>query len=969
LGDPHVEKLDQLITKVNKRLWLTVGSIDRCGVNIIVKALTLKNVDARLIIPEDADWVVIEKLPPQVNLRFYDKRVFKEEGVCIVDDEAFAGALYLTCKRPAQRLRGVQLSAALELFETAWSAARPFHVSETRIAKPSLKALLSFMRWYLYIKLEPPVSHIRLTLKKVTFKLRVALTRLLRGRWYPFTLLEPEVQRVLREKGFKEPTPTQLLAIPKVLSGENVLVVAPTGSGKTESVILPVLSFLVREKRKGRLNGVRVLYIAPMRALAKNVTERIREYVKGALGASGLVGEWHSGIEKTERESICRSPPPILVTTPESLEAILDMWCENVLKNVRYVVVDEVHELVGSKRGEQTLILIERVKSLGIPRVQRLFLSATLPDPARVVKLLGESDGPVTIVEDPSTRRMEVSLHLARGSGISLAETLSNSLGSSKGYIVFTNSRALTEELHHQLTQAGVRDVGVYHSSIASTERRRIERDFEGGRLRGIVATRALELGIDVSGVEKVALVGSPRLPEYLVQRFGRGSHKPHQASSGLVVAIDEEDLLEILALLHLASRRRFAGKVVSTASLDVISRELVAEALRVSRKKRVARLDDIVKTFAKAFPEDATRLREIIRNLVIHLESRGVLARCYENAIALGKGFTKLWPKKHIGKFFSFIPPRKEVKVVKVGGGELGTIDYINLAFLRVGYIIRLGGSLWRIKLIRGSRIVVESVKDGRFAIPIWKSGGIPTPQLVAIEVSRLLGKLSKLLRPGRRRIKLRNVEVELGDDVRSALERINKVAGSLKLDPKFMTVEMLSYKALREMPQRLEKVKNPFSTVVTVILYPFGSLVANTIAAALWEDMGRDRVVYVVPKPLGILIVHRPGFDMIGWLLKLSEQLAKQAAEKSPYIRVVANEIIRSLGYHKLPRNLSSEVMLYHETLRQVLDRFYDLEGALRLINWLKAGCVRVIVRRVLDLEGLHALTKTLFGDILKL
>jgi len=967
------EHVDRMIAKANERVWLTVNSADNCGINRVLTQPNFKSrVDVRLIVPESIEWSLIEgNLPSRINLRFCDGGSLKK-GVCIIDNNAFAGVLDLTCKNPTQCLRRLQLDTALKTFEDMWRIAKPFHTSEVRISRPNLNTLPSFMRWYLHIKLEPLISYARLTLKGVTFRFRVKLTRLMRGRWYPFTLLEPEVQGVLKKNHFKEPTPIQLLAIPKVLSGKNVLVIAPTGSGKTESVVLPILSLLVREKKRKQLKGVRVLYIAPMRALAKNMAERISKYAEEVLGQMPKpVMEWHGDVEKKVRKAICSSPPAILVTTPESLEAIIDRWCEKILKNVRYVIVDEIHELVGSKRGEQVLLLIERIKDSKIRRVQRLFLSATLPNPSKVARLLGGSDGPVTVVEDPNIRKLKIELHTTRDSESSLADTLSDMLGDSRGYIIFANSRALTEVLHYQLTERGVSDIRVYHSSISHEERRKTEKMFEDGMLRGLVATRALELGIDISGVEKVALVGSPKVPEYLVQRFGRGSHKPHQTSSGLAVAIDEEDLLEILALAQLASRKKLAERVSGVPSLDVISRELIAEALRASKKEeKCIKLSNVIKTFSNAFPGKACHFNSFERvaeDLVAHLEDKDVIEECGEDLIALGKSFYKLWPKNSIGKFFSFIPPRKEVKVVE-GGKELGTIDAINLVFLKPGYVIRLGGGLWRVKRIRASEVIVENVRDEEFAIPIWKSGGIPTHQIVAIEVCRLLGRLNKLVGRGNI-VKLGNIEVVFKGDVKQILGNLTKDDLSLP-DPRFVIVDMLTSKALREAsPKIKELAKHPYSIVATVLIYPFGSLIANTIASALWGKVSKGDILYIVPKPLGILVVHKAGFDVVKHLLDLDESTIKNAAKNSPYIHVVANEIARSLGCRKLQDDTSCKRILGQEVLKQTLHRFYDLESTLRLVSWLRSGNIKMKMRRVLEPEGAHILTEILFGDILKL
>jgi hypothetical protein len=157
------------------------------------------------------------------------------------------------------------------------------------------------------------------------------------------------------------------------------------------------------------------------------------------------------------------------------------------------------------------------------------------------------------------------------------------------------------------------------------------------------------------------------------------------------------------------------------------------------------------------------------------------------------------------------------------------------------------------------------------------------------------------------------------------------------------------------------------PHDIVATIILYPLGGLIANTIASTLWTEVTKGNVIYSIPKPLGLLIVHKPNFNVIEWLLNLNEGKIVEAASKSPYIYLTATEIARSLGYRRTPGKLAEEKLLYEEALKQALNRFYDVGGTLRLVNWLKAGCIKIMERKVLEAEGVHDLTRIVFGDVL--
>ncbi len=961
-----------MLSYVKQRMWAILGSIDKCGLGFLEK-LCLKGVNVRLLIPEYVGWEVLRELPRCAMVRLYSSLSY-ERAFFILDDRVYRGALNLTCSALTgvlEEFKAMRVDDAIREFESLWSKASPSWERYVELGRFNLGSWYSFIKWYLEVVLEPPLSHIKNVFKEYIFNLKVNLIRFMRGDWYPFNLLEPEVQELLRGR-FEKPTPIQMLAIPRVLRGENLLVVAPTGSGKTESVILPVLSLLVRErKERSRLAGVKVLYIAPMKALADNMTRRLERYAKELFGIlPGPVRQWHSDVSDDVKQGICRSPPLILIITPESLESLLDLRsdCWRILRNVKYVIVDEVHELIYSKRGEQLLVLLERIKKMhGIERIQRLFLSATVANKHEIARLIGGSDGPVSVVEDPRVRRLEVKLQISTDADRDLAQVLSDGLGGSRGYIVFTNTRGLTEHLKHLLSESGINDIGVYHSSLSRDLRKQLEEEFNKGILRGLVATRALELGVDLDNVKNVALVSSPRLPEHLLQRFGRSSHRPGESSSGLAVATGVDDLLEFLALIHLVDRGRLVGARVNIPSLDVVSREIVAEVLRAGSVE----FNHLIDIMVNAFPSEVERLRGDIERLVNHLVDRNVLSRANGNLV-LGGGFYDVW--RRMNDFVSFIPGRVEARVVDINTSrrvEIGTIDAINLAFLRIGHVIRLAGNVWRVKQIKGLKVLVKKVEEERFAIPVWKSGGVRTPQLVAIEAYRLLGKLDRIMDSVRlkREVKLRSVSLEVDESSAKVLEDLVARRDQQLPSPRLMIVDMITAGAFGKIPSKLkENVKSSYDVIATVALYPFGGLIANTIASALKVSESK-RVHYIIPEPLGLLIVHQPDFNFVEWMLKLDKQMLEDTASKSPYLKVVAREIARSLGYKVIPKNIKEEKILYEEALRQTLNRFYDVEGTLRLADWLRAGCVKVLERRVVEPEGVHKLTKALFNHILKL
>ena len=832
-----------------------------------------------------------------------------------------------------------------------------------------ISAWLTFLVWYLGILFEPWFSSLRNAWDGLSFRVKVFLIRSLRGNYYPFYLLNTKVQDALGEWGIERPTPIQVLGIPRILRGENVLLMAPTGSGKTECALLPILHKLSTERLSAY--GIYVLYITPLRALCSDIAKRIEGYVHEVLNFPYDAVAWHSDVGRDVKESVKGYPPTILVTTPESLEKILDTEDEvcRHLRNLRFIIIDEVHELVDSKRGHQLLILLERLKaSLGIKRLQRILISATVADPKRIARIFSGSDGKIKVIRDPSVRRMNVELVLCSEDTAKVVAESLREMVAGGSYLIFVNTRAEAEHLHAELEALGVDDLYVHHSAVSSKEKREVEGRFKQGNIKGIVCTRTLELGIDIGCVRRVLQVGSPSLPECLAQRLGRSSHRPGEVAGGSVLCLDVADLLEVIALLSLLSRGRLCGSKAPPLYLDVVAREIIGFALQHAKCEcmslGVNDLETIYDVVTKAYPYRFISM-EVFRSLLEYL-SRRELIKMSEGAIILNDdGFNSIWGKKNYPKFFSLIPERHYL-TVRHGWNELGYIDLVNLRFLREGSVIRLGGRCWRVKRVKLPDVFVEPGEWERFAIPIWRGGFLLTPQAVGLELYRILYLALKRRRkfgegfPSAVRLGL--ITLSMGEDTgRGLSELIEELIhlGPQLPSPKKIIVEKLPLRGQMAITSFLHSKEQYASSGVTIILYPFGEYVANTLASALWRC---KEVFKVVPKCYGILVKHTPGFDPLKYILGLSRKDLYEAVGGSPYIDVVAYEMRRSFGYKSVKQALEEE-FFRGECIRQVLGKFYDVEATLKLTSWIKHGCIKVIYRSPLKAEDLHPLSKVLF------
>ena len=338
-----------------------------------------------------------------------------------------------------------------------------------------------------------------------------------------FQLLEKPVQTALAETGFTEPTLPQKMAFPHILSGKNVLLIAPTGTGKTEAVLLPVFSKLL-EKKEEETKGIQVIYITPLRALNRDMLKRLTFWSQ-RLGISVEVR--HGDTEMKVRRKQAIKPPQMLVTTPETLQAILPgSQMRKHLASVEYVIIDEVHDLAESKRGAQLTIALERLFEVTEKEFQRIGLSATVGNPEEVAKFIAGTKREITIVQAITTKNYQyhVEFPVPTETDYELAGKLETSpeaaarirrltelIDTHKSTLIFVNSRTIAEMLGHRFGQLNRSDVAVHHGSLSKEERISVEDQFKAGEIRAIICTSTLELGIDIGNVDLTVQYMSPR--------------------------------------------------------------------------------------------------------------------------------------------------------------------------------------------------------------------------------------------------------------------------------------------------------------------------------------------------------------------------------------------------------------------------------------------------------------------------
>jgi len=537
----------------------------------------------------------------------------------------------------------------------------------------------------------------------------------------------------------------QRLAIPSVLGGKNVLLIAPTGTGKTEAAMLPVFSKLLEVQER---KGVSILYITPLRALNRDMLSRL-DWWSEKLGFS--IGVRHGDTSKSERRRQTLAPPDLLITTPESLQAMLmGRRLRENLQSIKFVIVDEIHDLASSKRGAQLSLGLERLADL-VGEFQRIGLSATVGSPQEMGHFLAGNGREVSVLEAPGARTSnfvvkkpeitaadkavaklrEIAPELA-----SHARVLRDIVDAHKSTLIFVNTRQAAEALGSLFRGT---DVGVHHGSLSKEARIEAENEFKAGKKRGLICTSSMELGIDIGDVEHVVQYNSPREVTRLLQRVGRAGHRIGETSEGTIITTHVDDIMESWVITRRARKNKIEPVLVNYQALDVLANQLcflilngfvpAGRALRIIKKAypyRNLALDEFVKTVKLLQQQWLLKVEQEEREPII--KKMGKTRRyCYEN--------------------LSMIPDEKTFGIYDtINGKWIGTLDEtFVVAFAEPGAVFVTKGEMWRILEIDDERVKVEPIDRSSGEIPSWVGEQIPVPYDVATDVGRLREQIAQ--------------------------------------------------------------------------------------------------------------------------------------------------------------------------------------------------------------------------------
>jgi ATP-dependent Lhr-like helicase len=556
-----------------------------------------------------------------------------------------------------------------------------------------------------------------------------------------FSHLGSEVRAALSERGFSTPTEPQRRAIPALADGRNGLVLAPTGTGKTETAMLPVFDSIAKE---GAPEGFAALYITPLRALNRDMRERL-DWWGETLDIE--VDVRHGDTTDYQRRQQATDPPDVLVTTPETLQAMLTgERLRDGLADVEHVVVDEVHELASAKRGAQLSVGLERLVELA-GHFQRIGLSATVGDPGEVGAFLTGGRGcdiidvDVTSNVEFSVREPEVTRQDERVSNelmtspemASHVRAIREIVAEQDSVLIFVNTRQTAEALGSRFKELDA-NIGVHHGSLSKDARIEVEDRFKAGELDGLLCTSSMELGIDVGRIDHVVQYSSPREVARLLQRVGRAGHRRDEVSYGTVITGNPDDTLEALAI----ARRAAGGDVEPTqihhGSLDTVANQIVGLVMDVGETSARHAYQTITRAYPFQDLDEAT-----FREVAMELHSNRVVYVDEDDDTISKSGGT--WQYYYAN--LSMIPDEETYGVYDMAGGrQVGTLDekfVVNFAEPGATFVQR--GEMWRITNIdeEEEEVNVSPIEDPAGEVPSWTGQEIPVPYDVAQEVGTM--------------------------------------------------------------------------------------------------------------------------------------------------------------------------------------------------------------------------------------
>lgn len=804
-----------------------------------------------------------------------------------------------------------------------------------------------------------------------------------------------ELHPLIREwffSKFQDFSPSQKYGVPYIHERKNILISAPTGSGKTLTAFLSILNHLVYLAEKNELeNKIYAVYTSPLKALSndihKNLIEPLQEIQELAKSKEIKLQEIRVGLRTgdtttSERAKMSRKAPHIYITTPESLAiSLTTKKFIEYFADVEFCILDEIHSL-GNKRGVYLSLSLERLNELSKTFPVKVGLSATVEPLEEVAEFMIGSDEKreAFIAKVPLNKKLEIKVLTPVDNLIEhenpwteVYHLIHKLVQENRTTLIFTNTRSATERVVNYLkdkfpTEYGDDNIAAHHSSLSKEHRFKIEEDLRNGKLKVVVCSTSLELGIDIGFIDLVILMGSPKASSRALQRIGRAGHKLHETARGRFIVMDLDDLVECAVI----QKEMIEGKIDKIQfpknCLDVLSQQIYGMAIN-----KVWDIDEILKLIRKSYCYKELSKEDFL-SVISYLSGEYDLEKSHV--------YGKIWydeKERKIGKrgkmariiYMTNIGtiPEESFITVKVAGSEekIGAIDEAFLSRMKKGDVFVLGGNKYMYAYTRGMNLYVRTDVKRPPTIPSWFSEMLPLSFDSALEISKLRKEMKNRFAHGKSRKEILDFLQEyLYLDEKPALEIYNYFYQQFKFAD-FPNENLILVEKYRD-----EKEKKNYLLVNSM----YGRRVNDALSRALAYLMGlvggrdieigiSDRGFYFAGEnlPIDKALKHLNEDNLEGTLKEAIEKTDiltrrfRHCATRSLMIlrnyrgnqRSVGKQQMKSHFLISAVKKISKEFPILKEAKREVMEDLMDIKNTKKVLEWISNKEVKIKIEEV--------------------
>ena len=747
--------------------------------------------------------------------------------------------------------------------------------------------------------------------------------------------------------------------VPLVVEGKNALLMAPTGTGKTEAAFLPILDNIIRNEL-ARTRGIKLLYITPLRALNRDMLERMKWWCKRF---DVRLGVRHGDTTSAERAGQSMAPPDILITTPETLQAMLTgRRIRESLVGLRWVVIDEVHELAEDKRGSQLSIALARLRRITGREFQTIGLSATVGSPETIAKFLVSRGTECEVVRVPVEKSLELKVVRPEATNDDkiLAEAIftfpevaarlrliRETVEKYRSVLIFTNTRSEAEALANRFRVWDIKlPIGIHHSSLSRATREAVEQDLREGKTSGVICTSSLELGIDIGFLDYVIQYNSPRQVSRLIQRVGRSGHRIGQTSSGMIITQDSDDTLEAMVLC----RRSLLGQLEPLLLFKNPNDAAIHQIAGLLVETGSWRLQDMYELLRSAYPYSTLSI-ETLKTLLAYMRDRYPKLLQFtegDEIVKRARDFKPLF--EYYFENLSMIPDEKQYIVIAEGDRPVGVLDEAFVSeYGQVGVKFVEAGRCWRILEIYENRVYAAAEEDPTGAVPSWVGDEIPVPLEVALEVGAIRREYAEHVMDSKGEEYIEELSMRYPINAPSARESLKEVMEQQSLGLPVPSDRVVTI-------ERWDK----FTVIQASFGHKVNRVLARVVAYLISERLGQSVAVHQDPYRIILEVDASPELvrtTLQGLVDKDLGELARIAVERSGIFkrRLIhagkkCGAIAKDADYASVSISGLMEALrgtpVYEEAIRVIFHDDFDVEAAREILARMKRGEISVML-----------------------